>query len=136
MEDMMVYTDGGSRGNPGPAAIAAIVTDCSGRLLQKHSEYIGVATNNVAEYMAVLKAMKLALRHGNGKLVCVMDSQLVCRQLSGQYKIKKPHLKELFEQVKEEEKKFSSVKYEHVKRENAAIQQADAMLNETLDRRC
>ncbi len=134
MSDIMVYTDGGSRGNPGDAAIAVLIYDSSGKLLQSHSEYIGVNTNNVAEYRAVLKALKLAKKHGSGSVTCTMDSQLVMMQLSGKYKIKKPHLKELFLMVKEEEKSFRSVSYAHVRREDKYVTLADSLLNRILDR--
>lgn len=134
MPDLIVYTDGGSRGNPGHAAIAAIICDSSGKVLLSHSEYIGETTNNVAEYRAVLKALKLAAKHGSGRVTCTMDSQLVMMQLSGRYKIKKPHLRELHDMVKAEEKKFSSVSYTHVKREDRMVSLADSMLNHTLDR--
>ncbi len=134
MPGLMVYTDGGSRGNPGHAAIAVIIADASGKVLQTHSEYIGETTNNVAEYRAVLKALKLARKHGGGSVTCTMDSQLVMMQLSGKYRIKKPHLKELHDMVKEEEKGFSSVSYAHVRREDRMVSLADSMLNHTLDR--
>ncbi|MBN1896980.1 MAG: ribonuclease HI family protein [Candidatus Aenigmarchaeota archaeon] len=132
--DLVIYTDGGSRGNPGPAAFALLIYDIKGKLLESHSEYIGENTNNVAEYRGMLKALKMAKKHGDGNVTCTMDSELAVMQLSGKYKVKKPHLKELYEMVKAEEKNFRSVKYEHVKRENQYITCADAMLNRTLDR--
>ncbi|MFH0957036.1 MAG: ribonuclease HI family protein [Candidatus Aenigmatarchaeota archaeon] len=135
MADIMIYTDGGSRGNPGPAAIAVLIYDGKGKLLASHSEYIGEATNNVAEYRAVLKALKLAKRHGaGGSVSCVMDSELVARQLSGKYKVKKPHLLELYSLVKDGEKAFSSVSYANVRREDEKISLADYLLNASLDR--
>jgi ribonuclease HI len=135
MADIKIYTDGGSRGNPGPAAIAVLIYDGGGKLLASHSEYIGEVTNNVAEYRAVLKALKLARKHGAGKSVsCVMDSELVARQLSGEYKVKKPHLRELYDLVKDAEKVFSCVSYENVRREDEKITLADYLLNASLDR--
>ncbi len=133
MADMRIYTDGGSRGNPGPAAFALLIYDSKGKLLESHSEYIGESTNNVAEYRGILKALKMARNHGKGKVVCTMDSELVIMQLSGKYKVKKPHLRELYEMVKKEEKNFSSVEYTHVRREDEYIALADMMLNRTLD---
>jgi ribonuclease HI len=133
MPDLAIYTDGGSRGNPGDAAIAVLIYDGKGKLLQSHSEYIGTTTNNVAEYRAVLKALKLAGRHGSGDVSCTMDSQLVMMQLSGKYKVKKPHLLELHGMVKREEKRFRSVSYSHVKREDSHVSLADSLLNRTLD---
>jgi ribonuclease HI len=134
MADLKIYTDGGARGNPGPAAFALLIYDSGGRLLESHGEYIGEATNNVAEYRGVLKALKLAGRHSKGDLLCTMDSKLAVMQLSGKYKVKKPHLRELFGLVKNEERHFGSVRYGHVKREDKRIRLADSMLNEVLDR--
>jgi ribonuclease HI len=134
MADLNIYTDGGSRGNPGPAAFALLIYDGKGKLLESHSEYIGEATNNVAEYRGVLKALKLARKHGPGGVLCTMDSELAVRQLSGKYKVKKPHIRELFGLVKGEEKHFRSVTYAHVTRDDRRISLADSMLNRTLDR--
>ena len=134
MREIHIYTDGGSRGNPGPAAIAVLIYDNQGKLLKSHSEYIGTATNNVAEYRAVLKALKLAEKLRTGQVVCTLDSQLVASQLAGRYKIKKPHLRELSGLVKEAEKKFESVGYMHVKRSDRRIRLADRLLNEILDK--
>lgn len=134
MADMKIFTDGGSRGNPGPAAFALLIYDSKGVLLESHSEFIGEATNNVAEYRGILKALKIAKKHGKGDVLCTMDSELAVMQLSGEYKIKKPHLRELYEMVKAEEKNFSSVTYGHVKREDKWISLADSMLNRVLDR--
>ena len=134
MADLNIYTDGGSRGNPGPAAFALLIYGPNRNLLESHSEYIGEATNNVAEYRGILKALKLARKHGSGDILCTMDSELAVKQLSGKYKVKKPHIRELFELVKEEEKHFRSVSYAHVRREDRRISLADSMLNRTLDR--
>ena len=129
-----IYTDGGSRGNPGPSAIAVLIYGPKGKLLKRHSEYIGEATNNVAEYRAVLRALKLAKQMKAEKAVCTLDSQLVASQLSGKYKVKKLHLKELFFLVKRAERAFQSVEYRHVRRGDERIPAVDAMLNGMLDR--
>ncbi len=134
MADLKIYTDGGSRGNPGPAAFALLIYDPKGKLLESHSEYIGETTNNVAEYRGILKALKMARKHGSGEVLCIMDSELAAMQLSGKYKIKKPHLMELFGLVKKEERHFRSVTYAHVRRDDRRISLADRMLNRTLDR--
>ncbi len=134
MADMKIFTDGGSRGNPGPAAFALLIYDNKGNLLESHSEFIGDATNNVAEYRGILKALKIANKHGKGDVLCTMDSELAVMQLSGKYKVKKPHLRELYEMVKAEEKNFKSVSYAHVKRDDQYIICADGMLNKTLDK--
>jgi ribonuclease HI len=102
-------------------------------LLKTHSEYIGEATNNVAEYRAVLRALEMAPRYKVGSIKCTMDSKLVANQLSGNYKVKKPHLRELHDLVKEAEKSFDSVIYEHVSRNDKRIMIADRLLNEMLD---
>jgi ribonuclease HI len=131
---LSIYTDGGSRGNPGPAAIALLIYG-GGRLLASHSEYIGEATNNVAEYRAVLKALRMAARlFKPSSVVCTLDSQLVASQLAGKYKIKNLHLRELNEMVKREERKLGKVSYRSVKREDPRISLADGMLNRMLDR--
>jgi ribonuclease HI len=134
MTSLKIYTDGGARGNPGPAAIALLIYGSSGKLLASHSEFIGTATNNVAEYRAVLKALKMAGKHRPGSVVCVLDSKLVASQLAGKYKIKKPHLKELFGLVRKAEKGLGRVEYEHVRREDKRIALADRLLNGMLDK--
>jgi ribonuclease HI len=134
MADLNIYTDGGSRGNPGPAAFALLVYDSKGKLLESHSEYIGENTNNVAEYRGILKALHMARKHGSGDVLCIMDSELAVMQLSGKYRIKKSHLLELFGLVKKEEGHFRSVTYSHVRRDDRRISLADRMLNRTLDR--
>jgi ribonuclease HI len=134
MTSLSIFTDGGARGNPGPAAIALLIYDSHGKLLASHSEFIGNATNNVAEYRAVLRALKMAAKFRPSSVVCTLDSQLVASQLAGRYKIKKPHLRELHEMVKREEKKLGKVSYKNVKRNDRRISLADSMLNEMLDR--
>jgi ribonuclease HI len=132
--DLKIYTDGGSRGNPGPAAFALIIYDSREKLLESHSEFIGDATNNMAEYRGILKALKMAKKHGNGEVLCTMDSELAVMQLTGKYKVKKAHLKELYSMVKEAEKHFERVTYVHVRREDSHISVVDSMLNRTLDK--
>ncbi len=134
MSDLKIYTDGGARGNPGPAAIAVLIFDSEDKLLARQSEFIGTATNNVAEYRAVLKALKMAGKYGRGSVLCILDSQLVASQLSGSFKVKKRHLLELFRQVKDLERDFEKVEYRHVRREDRIIKLADGMLNEMLDK--
>lgn len=132
MPALEVFTDGGSRGNPGPAAIAALVYG-GGRLLKSHSEFIGEATNNVAEYRAVIRGLKLASAFGSGPIAVTLDSQLVASQLSGAYKVKKGHLQELWDMAKKEERRFSSVEYRHVMRTDPRVATADRLLNAMLD---
>jgi ribonuclease HI len=134
MKSLKIYTDGGARGNPGPAAIALLIFDSGDKLLARHSEYIGTATNNVAEYRAVLRALIMARKYSPASVLCTLDSKLVASQLGGSYKVKKPHLKQLFIMVKKAEQHLGSVKYEHVRRHDSRIQAADSMLNEMLDK--
>ncbi len=126
-----VNVDGGSRGNPGPAAIAAVATDPDGEVLTERSEVIGRATNNEAEYHAVLLGVELARELGADELDLVGDSQLIVRQVQGSYKVKQEHLKPLRDQVMKALEGFDSWSIRHVKRgEN---ERADELLNEALD---
>jgi len=131
---LFVYSDGGARGNPGKAAIGIIFLDENERIIEKHKEYIGIKTNNEAEYLAIIKALEIAKKYAK-KVHIHSDSELVVRQLNGEYKVKKKELKELFEQVEKIEKEFEEVSYQNVKRENEFIQQADKLVNEALDKK-
>jgi ribonuclease HI len=128
---VIVNVDGGSRGNPGPAAIAAVATDPDGDVLAERSERIGEATNNVAEYRAVLLGVELAKELGARELELVGDSQLIVRQIEGAYKVKQKHLRPLREEAVRALDGFGSWSIRHVKRgEN---ERADELLNEALD---
>jgi len=130
-ERVVVNVDGGSRGNPGPAAIAAVATDPDGKVLEERSERIGEATNNVAEYRAVLLGIELARELGAKELELVGDSQLIVRQVEGAYKVKQEHLRPLREEAVHALDGFDSWSIRHVKRgEN---ERADELLNEALD---
>ncbi len=127
-----VYTDGASRGNPGPGAIAYIITDARGSILRQNAKFIGDCTNNIAEYSALILALDEAIKIG-GYVACFSDSQLMISQLKGAYKVKKGHIKELFEQVKALEKKFKKIEYHNVPRTDPLIKKADRRVNEVLD---
>ncbi len=129
MGEIKIYTDGGSRSNPGPAAIAVMVLK-NGKKIKEYKKFIGNATNNVAEYRAILKGLELAK---NERVKVFSDSQLVVNQLIGNYKVKKNHLKKLFNKVKKKENKFEEVEYKHVKRENEIIKKVDKMVNQALN---
>lgn len=129
---LTIYTDGASRGNPGPSAIAFLIADEKGKLLKAHKHFIGKATNNIAEYRALVAALERASKLGD-EIVCFSDSRLMVNQLKGEYKIKKPHIKELHQKVKVLEKKFKKIEYRHVNRTDPGIQKADSMVNEVLD---
>lgn len=128
-----VFSDGGARGNPGPAAIGVVVCNDSGDVLREHYETIGDATNNVAEYRAVLKGLELAFEIGMEEVEYFVDSQLVARQLTGQYRINLPHLRELFLKVKQREKDFCKIVYQQVPRTHEKIKHADRLVNLALD---
>lgn len=132
MTRFTIFTDGGARGNPGPAACAAVVND------QDFSEYIGETTNNVAEYRGLLLGLKSALKLAGKKSEEVdveikMDSELVVKQLKGEYKIKDQNLKLLSAEARPLISKFKSVSFKHVRREENS--HADRLVNEVLDAR-
>ncbi len=128
---IQIYTDGGSRGNPGEAAYAFLIYE-DGRKLKEQKKRIGVATNNVAEYTAVLEGLRAARKLGDSIQV-FSDSQLVVRQLNGDYKIKKQHLKELFVKIKQLESKLERVSYAYRPRTDKMQKEADKLVNEALD---
>jgi ribonuclease HI len=128
---LVVNVDGGARGNPGPAAIAAVASTAEGAVVAERGEAIGETTNNVAEYRALLLGIELARALDATELELVGDSQLVVRQVQGAYKVKQEHLRPLHAQVLRELMDFEEWSIRHVGRdENAA---ADALVNSTLD---
>ena len=130
---VIAYTDGGSRGNPGPAGSGAVIYDEKGhKELAAISEYLGPTTNNVAEYTAVIMALQKAKELGATRVHVRMDSELVCRQMSGQYRVKQPHLQTLFVRVHNLSQEFEKVTYEHVRREKNV--RADELANEAMDK--
>jgi ribonuclease HI len=130
---VLIFTDGGSRSNPGPAAIGVLILDEKSKFLAEAGEYVGIATNNEAEYLAVIRGLGLASKFTKEEVSLTCDSQLVASQLSGKYKIKEPRLRELAKKAREMEKAFRKVTYIHVKRDNPFIKRADKIVNETLD---
>lgn len=130
---LQVYSDGGARGNPGPAAIGVLVCDEKGEAVDEHQETIGEATNNIAEYTAVLVGLELAKEIGATEIDYFVDSQLVCEQLSGNYRVKTPHILSLFKQVKEKEKNFRKVRYSHLPRTHEKIRYVDRLVNQALN---
>jgi ribonuclease HI len=131
MSKAIVNVDGGARGNPGPAAIGIVVRDDDGAVLEEVGEKIGEATNNVAEYRALLRGIELAGAQGVTELELIGDSELVVRQVEGRYKVKNAGMKELHAEVKKALAGFDSWSIRHVRRaENA---DADRLVNEALD---
>lgn len=133
---MILYTfsDGGARGNPGPAAIGVVVCEPGGKIVAETAECIGEMTNNKAEYRAMLKALELARAHKAGSLLCHGDSELIIFQLQGRYRIKDAGLKLLAEKVKSAAGAFEAVTWKQVPREHPMIRRADRLLNQALDR--
>jgi ribonuclease HI len=126
-----VNVDGGARGNPGPAAIGVVLRDGDGEVLERVGEKIGEATNNVAEYRALLRGIELAKAHGAGDLELIGDSELVVRQVEGRYKVKNAGMRELYDEAVRALRDFDSWSIRHVRRaENA---DADRLVNEALD---
>ena len=124
--------DGGARGNPGPGAAAWVLTDPSGAEIEANSEFLGAVTNNVAEYRALIAGLDAAVRHQAQPLRVCMDSELVVRQMTGEYRVKHAGLKPLHAEARAAAAKLHAVRFQAVRRaENA---RADQLVNETLDR--
>ena len=126
-----VHCDGGSRGNPGPAAVGVVIE--YGGMKKKYCETIGYTTNNVAEYKALLKALQLAAKHTRKEVHIFMDSELIINQMNGVYKIKSADMLGLFQEVKDYERAFTKVVYNYVPRENKFQAMADRLVNEALE---
>jgi len=131
-QQLLVYTDGGSRGNPGPAAIGVIIGE------KEYTEYLGETTNNVAEYQAVIFALK-KIKHllGRGKLkdtevIINIDSELIVNQLNGHYKILEPELQSLFMEIWNLKFDFPKLIFNHIPREKNS--RADKLVNQVLDK--
>jgi ribonuclease H / adenosylcobalamin/alpha-ribazole phosphatase len=124
-------TDGGARGNPGPAAYGYVLEAEDGTLLAAHGEAIGTATNNVAEYRALIAGLKKALELGVDELDVISDSELLVRQMRGEYKVKNATLRELSLEAARLAKQLGSVSYTAVRREHNEL--ADRLVNDALD---
>ncbi len=129
-----MYTDGGSRGNPGPSALGVFIET----LRIRYGEFLGRGTNNEAEYAAILSGMRRVVaeigaeRAKSTYLECRMDSELAMRQLTGRYRVKHPHMKHWFDLIQIEKANFAGVSFHHVLREKN--KEADTMVNEALDK--
>lgn len=133
----MIYTnsDGGARGNPGPGAIGVIVRE-EGKILTRYSAMVGkFVTNNVAEYEGLIKALELAQEHTNKEVTCFLDSELIVKQLLGEYRVRNQKLLSLFLKVQKLQENFEKVIYKHVSRWDNFQQIADELLNAELDKR-
>ena len=130
---LIIFSDGGARGNPGPAAIAYIIQTETGQTITTNSRYIGVTTNNQAEYQALMAALETATELKTESVTCHLDSELVVKQLSGEYRIKNKELRKLWQKVQELKTQFAEVKFVNLPRTHRIIQQADKLVNLTLD---
>lgn len=137
MTNFIIYTDGGARGNPGPAAIGVVISDEKGRVLKEYGEYIGKTTNNDAEYQAIISALK-KLKSLIGKtkakqatVKAFLDSELVVKQITGLYKVENENIQKLFLQLWNLRIDFKKVEFEAIRREQN--KNADKMVNEALD---
>jgi len=127
-----IYTDGGSRGNPGPAGIGVVIMNSDGLVVEKISEYIGEATNNQAEYQALILGLQEARFFKARSVHCYLDSELVVKQLNGKYKVKNQNMKPLFSIVQSLIKNFEKARFKHIPREKN--EQADELVNKALDK--
>ena len=130
-ENLHIHTDGASRGNPGKAAIGIIFYDEKRNELDKQAECIGIATNNEAEYRAIITALEMAAKYSRKNLLFFSDSEFVVKQLTGLYSVKDERMRKLYNMVKSGESMYASVKYNHIMREEN--RQADALANAALD---
>lgn len=133
-EKLEVYTDGAARGNPGHAAYAYLLVE-NGAVVLERSGYAGVATNNTAEYLAVIHALDAAAERTDRDVSVYSDSELVVRQMNGEYRVNKEHLKKLKAEVLDRTRLFRSVNFISVRRTNPFTARADRLCNEELDRR-
>ena len=132
-ETITVNFDGGSRGNPGPAGIGVVLAAEDGTPLVTRGKFIGIATNNVAEYTALLFGLREAAKLGAAKILVRGDSELIIKQMRGEYRVKNPALKNLFDQAQAQLSDFKSVKFEHNLRHHNSL--ADRLANLAMDKR-
>jgi len=129
---LKIYIDGAARGNPGPAACAFLFVH-NDEIIHEGYDYIGTATNNTAEYQAIINALKTAERFHRGHLQVYSDSNLAVQQINKKWKINKPHLSKLYGEVYRLCEKYEKVEFFHVGRSNPYIERCDKMCNERLD---
>lgn len=129
---LKIFTDGGARGNPGPAAAGIVIKNEQGKTLAAYGEYLGEQTNNYAEYMALISGLKKAAELGATEVECVLDSELVTKQMKQEYKVREETLQKLFVKAYNAAAIFKKITFRHVLRQNN--QEADKLVNETLDK--
>ncbi len=130
---LLLYSDGGARGNPGPAAIAYLAVTENGAVIHTDSRFIGDHTNNQAEYNALIAALEFAVKIKVEEVVCHLDSELVAKQLKGEYAVKNLELQKLWRRAQELKRCFKKISFVNVPRSNSQIQKVDALVNKTLD---
>ena len=133
-EDILkIYADGASRKNPGPSAYAFIFVKGE-EIIHSESKFLGNATNNIAEYRAAIEALEKAVEYTRWEVEVYSDSELLVNQMNGAWRIKKKHLKELYDQIKQPKERFKQVTFYHLPRENKFIKEADRLCSECLDK--
>ncbi|MCW3982358.1 MAG: ribonuclease HI family protein [Candidatus Bathyarchaeota archaeon] len=133
LRDLRIYTDGASRGNPGPAAIAGKMVAEDGVVLKIFSKFLGRRTNNESEYEALLAALSLAANFTKGRVQCSLDSELIVKQLNGEYRVRKPELMDLWRRVRKLQDGFQQVTFTHVPRTEENMKEVDKLANRVLD---
>jgi probable phosphoglycerate mutase len=131
-ESIVAYCDGGSRGNPGPAGFGVYIKDAAGSVLAELSQFLGVHTNNFAEYSALLAALEFAISKGHNSLRVVSDSELMVKQIKGQYRVNSPELRPLYEEARRRIAQLDHFQIQHVLREKN--RHADRLANVAMDR--
>ncbi|MGD0830186.1 MAG: ribonuclease HI family protein [Terracidiphilus sp.] len=131
-DSFTAHCDGGSRGNPGPAGYGAVVEDAQGRVVAQLSEYLGIQTNNFAEYSGLLGVLRWAVEHNVGRLRVISDSELMVKQMQGKYAVKSPILRPLFEEARKLSRRIESFEMRHTLR--GGNKEADRLANEAMDK--
>ncbi len=135
IDHVKLFTDGGCRGNPGPGAIGVLLLDTNGNELAYFAECIGNTTNNRAEYHALIRGLDACAKHTCRRVTCHTDSQLIVNQLNGDWRLKNDELRQLWHKVKDLERVFEAVVYQHTPRTNPEIKKVDKLLNHAFDGR-
>lgn len=133
-DEWKIYTDGASRGNPGPASAAFVLVGKNDKVLREKAEFLGETTNNRAEYKAVINALETAREYTDEALQVNSDSRLLVKQLQGEWRVKSSNIRPLFKQVKDLTEEFDRVSFVHRNREHEMISRADSLCNRKLDR--
>lgn len=126
-----LFTDGGARGNPGKAAFGCVLFDKNLKLIDFNAKYLGTMTNNQSEYEAILAGLQLAQTHNVEKIKCFLDSELIVKQINGEYKVRNGNIKHLFEKLKLQVDDFKDILFFHIRREQNSF--ADKLVNIILD---